>query len=180
MLPSKYFIDQITMETGVITGIITFFIIELIKWAYFKRFEPWLESANFKGSIILTDVWKEHYEESLETKNPERQIQPDRQVQDIVLELNQKGNCITGICILTDKKTSDRPLGIRKLSINGTTKNRYVALTLELDNKKRFGMVTYLLEVTSAGNEMKGYASYYDAHEGVLRTSWTTLRRENS
>jgi len=163
---------------GIVTGIITFFVVELIKWAYFKRFEPWLETANFKGSVILSDVWKEYYEESLELRDSDKKVQPDRQVQDIILELNQKGNCITGTCILTDKKNSERPLGIRRMSINGITKNRYVALTLELDNIKGFGMVTYFLEVTAGGNEMTGYASYYDAHEGILRTSWTILKRE--
>ena len=129
-------------------------------------FDPWLISKKY-DELDLTDVWEEKYK----PLNPEE----EKQIQNISLVIKQKGHELKGTGILTINNPKEKEYKTRRMTICGKVRNRYVTLTLELDQPRRFGVVTYLLEVSSEGDKMHGFTTYYDPISEKLIAAECTL-----
>jgi len=162
-----------TIVLGIVTGIITSGILWLLNKFRKNTIMPWIVKRLY-SDIILTGTWKESY---IPLSPDEKEVE-GKQEQTIKLELKQKAHKIKGEAYLNDNENTVEPVGDRKMSLRGDLKDGYVSLYLEILDEKKLGVVTYLVKVTSEGDVMEGYTSYYNPVKGCISTAACILVRQ--
>jgi len=148
---------------GIVSGIITAFIIHLLILMFNKIILPWYRELVYSG-VEIKGGWKVSSDYG----------QGNSQV--VAINLSQKASSINGKATIV-KSSNGKVVETTMMAIVGSIKDRLFNVTLIPIEKKRVGISISLLEVVGNGNIMRGSACWYDSSAAVIKTESTEWRR---
>lgn len=139
---------------GVLTGVASSVLMSAAIVFFRKVMMPWYEGVIYKG-IEIAGEWST-------TETPfEKQV--------VRLSLRQHANQLTGIVTYTNLDTENGAKEkLRVFTATGDVSERFVCLRLRQRDRRRIGVVHYLLEVAGDGRTMRGWSTYYHLTEEVV------------
>lgn len=136
---SSYF----NIGLGVVSGIITSFILLLMTLSISKIILPWYLSLIYKG-VNISGTWVATLEDDEESEKAQ-------------LDVKMSGSNLTAVLYIV--KTKDN--SIVKYEFSGGIKDRLITLCGRNSENKRLSASVLLLEVLCDGNTLSGYECWY-------------------
>lgn len=147
-----------TIAVGVITGLLTASLLLIIKSLFLNSFLPWYRQTMYRG-VDLNGSW---YSCSGSQK--------------VLLEIEQNCERVSGKATaqlmrdtIPDEHIDSYHLDdIRTFDIEGEVSERFVSLRLKHTDKKRLGIVTFLLQVEGDGTKLMGQGCWYTPNASLI------------
>ena len=155
-----------TILYGVITGILTSFIIFLLIQIFNKIIVPWYQLTIYRG-LSVAGVWEEKHQY--------------KSYSDISkLSISQNSQMIK--CLMTVVKTENDSgeVEIKNFNLKGSFHDGHIILSGNNVDSKYRGHVTYLLKIANGGKSLAGVMSWVDSGSDRIHSSETVLTRINA
>ncbi|EDY84603.1 hypothetical protein VDG1235_4235 [Verrucomicrobiia bacterium DG1235] len=151
---------SINLILGIVSGIITSFLIFAALQVIQKIVLPWYKDLTYSDLVIDGD-WEDVTDGDVEV------------TQRILHKLDQKGNSITGVTELIDES------GSKTMEVTGFVRNGTVVLNFQRKDKQKLGVMTYLLKAVEDGSKLSGHALWYDISSSEIRSIENSLVRKD-
>jgi hypothetical protein len=132
-----------SIALGVLSGVLTAGVLNLVKMNFKKLFLPWLRQLSYDG-IQLGGSWFV-------------ELDPPHKNRTIKVELTQDASSLTGLAMHVTRTEEIKGDKIRAYTLKGKIHDRFVSLTGDLTDPKRLGALHYLLELSEDGQVMRGH-----------------------
>mgnify|MGYP001559453092 CR=1 FL=1 len=149
---------------GVISGILTSFVIWLVLQIFQKTILPWYQTITYQG-LKISGAWIGIFSDKT---SPSTIDDPD-----YVIYINQKGHFIEGSLIRN--KNHDGSRGSKEFTFNGLFRDGNLVLTYKPKDNTRLGLGAYVMMLTSDGRKLEGTSVYVGANNrivGQFKISW--------
>ncbi len=146
---------------GVLSGILTSFIIYLAVIVLQKLVLPWYQSLIYKGADISGN-----WECLGATKG-----------QDAHFTINQKANAISGIATYVSREAKADYDKTRVFTIKGEIRDRFITFSIQHADRRRLGASVFLLQVVKDGTSLVGARCSYAIDISKIQATETTLVR---
>ena len=137
---------------GIVSGLITTFLLWLINNYWVKTFTPWYEKRVYRG-VIIQGTWH-----LVDETDDDKDADPWGQYE--IINLKQIAHRLKGSATLVPKKGTD--VGTIGLDVLGDISDRFVSLTLKSPTQSRLSYSVSLLEIVGDGNVLRGSTVIYD------------------
>ena len=130
---------------GVSSGVITAFMLSLVKSLFTNSFLPWYRQVMYKG-VDLNGKWYQ-YDSGQKT----------------LLEISQTCESIKGKATIhtIDQIDGAKLDDIRTFDVSGEVSQQFVTLIFHHTDRSRLGIATYLLQIYGDGTTLNGQAGWY-------------------
>ncbi len=155
---------EVTIFLGVISGILTALLLFVVGVLVNRSFLPWYRSLIYSG-IDVSGVWKHE----INVRSNRTQIS--------TFKIKPNAHSIKGKASVSKYDEKQNLLSTEDFYVKGKIKDRLVHITLEPTDKKRLGIITYLVEVVGSGNIMKGWSTWYSIINEELLSVKATIER---
>jgi hypothetical protein len=152
-----------SLVVGVISGIITATIIQMLIILTNQVLLPWYRQLVYRG-VNIQGKW----EYNLDFNNGNTQL--------LTLELSQKAHAITGSVTMVKSKNGEI-VRTEIMKLTGSVKDRLFNGTIVPTDTKRIGISTILLEIVGDGSKMSGCTMWYDSTAAGIHSMTTILIR---
>lgn len=140
-----------TIIVGVITGIITSFVLFTFNKLIKNSLIPWYRSVIYKG-MNVSGQW---FSYSLFS-------------QKVVLEIEQNCEVIKGKATYVLESDDSETDTIRTFDVKGEIRNKFIIMNLYHTDNRKLGVVTYLFEAVGDGSIMEGVSSAYELNRSKI------------
>jgi len=152
---------SLNLILGIVSGIVTSFLIFAALQILQKIILPWYKDLTYSDLVIEGD-WEDV------TDGDDVEV-----TQRILHKLKQKGNVITGTTEIIDDS------GFKTMEVTGFVRNGTVVLNFQREDKKKLGVMTYLLKAVEDGSKLSGFALWYDILNSEIRSVENSLVRKD-
>lgn len=142
---------------GVVSGILTSFVVWLVVIAFKKAILPWYQSITYRG-VRIHGSWVGFYEGK---EKPSSEDDPDYSI-----ILKQRGHDIEGI--LTRNRGSGGRRDTKNFIFNGLFRDGNLVLSYKPEDETRLGVGTYVLQLVEDGREFHGKSLYVTSNNGKV------------
>ena len=150
---------------GVFSGILTFILLEFLKFLFNEFVTPWYQKQKYRGLNISGD-WVEIHEYE------------DLVIEKSTINISQNGYDIKGrITLVKQSKANGKDFETQIFLFKGEYFNNYLNINSWNENKKQLGTNNYLLKIKLDGRELEGVKSYYDVFTEKIMTSNVSWNR---
>ena len=143
-----------SLMIGILSGISATILVHLIILYFNKIFLPWYQDLTYKG-IDISGRWTTKIEHELN-------------IDDIVMDIKQIQQNITGEIIVLKHNKSNDEKEIKNLHLFGKIIDGYILLQSYNKDTKYQSFLTHLLKISNGGNQIKGQNTFVDAHNGEI------------
>jgi hypothetical protein len=151
---------------GIVSGLITSVLVYLIVLVFNKIVQPWFQDIIYSG-VRIDGQWY-----------TQKTFRNGDTIQDELLELNQHAHKISGTRTLTKRYKANDSIEIKTFKIEGKIRDRYVLLSFDNIDKRKFGIESSLYEITSGGEDLIGSTIWTDVGTNSITHSNETLKRK--
>lgn len=143
---------------GIVSGVITSFVLWLLYQFFSKVIIPWFETLVYKG-IIISGNWKTTVK-----------LSPDNFVGELTIVMDQKGHKLSGSIIAryVNNEQLDTELTTRRLNFTGSIIDNNITLTYRSASRNITSLGTFLLKLVRGGEELKGCMLGVDGITGEI------------
>ncbi|MFA5169714.1 MAG: hypothetical protein WC386_01770 [Candidatus Paceibacterota bacterium] len=150
----------IAIITGVISGVITAVIIQFIIRFFNNTVIPWYQTIIYKG-VNISGTWEGFQAEMIGSDYvPEQESES-------TINLEQKGNRISGELLLTKQPNGDKCR--KSFKLDGFFIDNILTLRNEVKENRTMGVGNILLKLGDSGNKLKGKHTFLSAYD------WSTI-----
>lgn len=145
---------------GVVSGILTSFVIWLIIKLFQKIVLPWYQNFTYQG-LKISGSWVGFYENKFNHTNDPKSsnnITRNNNDPDYSIHLKQKGHIIYGT--LTRNKTSAGERDIKEFEFEGLFRNGDLVFYYKPKDQTRLGLGCYVMKLADDGRKFEGSSLY--------------------
>lgn len=150
----------INIIVGVVVGIFTYALIQLVVLFFRKVFIPWYQAIIYQG-VKIQGTWH-GYSATIENREYVREEEPES-----TIVLKQQSNRITGELSLTQQPNGEKCQKLFKLE--GIFADNVLILRSKVKESDIMGVGTFIMKIVGEGKEFNGRNTYISASD------WSTI-----
>lgn len=144
---------------GIISGLLTTFIVVVLQKLWVSAIEPWYEERIYKDAYI-EGVWEGVY--------------PELKLKEIIT-LKRKSHCVEGVIAIVEGPDQGKTY-----EISGTFKNLILTASYNSVNRQSLDRGTYTLMLRNNGSKLEGYSAFYEDDTSKIIYGACVWNRKNS